>query len=756
MSRTLAITLLLFAAIFAVCVFRYAPPPVRGLDTPPADFSAARAREIQRAISGDGASRVIGGDANAKARAFLEAELTKSGWKTEIQSAMSCTRHGACAPVKNVVATRAGKDPAATAVLLMAHYDSVTCSPGATDDGFGISAVVEAARAIAVGSPLRRTVIVVLSDGEEAGLLGADAFARQHPLAATVRGVVNVDSRGSGGPSAMFETSAGNGWIVEVLARHVDRPVTSSLFYEIYRRMPNDTDFTAVKDHAHGLNFANIAKVERYHTSLDSFDNADPRTLQHHGDQALAMVRALANAGPELDSERVIADNAVWFDVLATFIVRWPAAASLGLALTALALVLGWMIRLRAWQSGLRGFAAPFAALVAALLGGVAMGGGLQALGALPVPWIAHPGPALIALNGTCICAGLVVARLVAGKSGAPALWAGTWLTWGLMGVATAILAPGASFLFVVPTLVAGLVAWLRIDIATAIPALAAAVLWLPIVLLVHDGLGLVVPVLACLSSVLLVSTLPALRSFEPEDAAESAKLARRRLAALAGVVLAGAALASVLAPRFSVAIPQRVNVVFRQDNPPSAVAPPARVYVEAAWAYVPWGKPPEGMVRALGEPGNVRVEAPWVWSSPVPMADVRRVDLPAPTAFTLSATTSAAGSSKHVRLTSARGAKTIAILIPPEAALTITVGGQTAIPHRSALVLRAVPAEGIEVVFAHHSPKPVTVTLLDVTPGLPPPETAPVARAVHDARPAEAVQTQEGDITIVTTALDL
>src|SRR4051812_40950851 len=177
MSRTLGITLLFFAAIFGICVLRYAPPAARGTDTPPAEFSAARAQEIQRAISGAGASRVIGSDANAKAREFLEGELAKAGWKTEIQSAMSCTRHGACAPVNNIVATRASQDPAATAVLLMAHYDSVTCSPGATDDGFGTSAVMEAARAIAVGPPLRRNVIVLLTDGEEAGLLGAEAFA---------------------------------------------------------------------------------------------------------------------------------------------------------------------------------------------------------------------------------------------------------------------------------------------------------------------------------------------------------------------------------------------------------------------------------------------------------------------------------------------------------------------------------------------------------------------------------------------------
>ena len=751
MSRTFGIFLGLCGVIFAVCLARYTPPDVRGADIPADQFSAARAQEVQTIIAGNG-SRVIGSDANGAARTFLSGALSQAGWKTEIQSAMSCSRHGACAPVKNIVATRAGTDPAATAVLLMAHYDSVTCSPGATDDGFGTSAVIEAARNLAAGPQLRRNVIIVLTDGEEAGLLGAEAFAQQHPLARTVAGVVNVDSRGSRGPSAMFETSAGNGWIIGVLAKSVHRPVTSSLFYEIYRRMPNDTDFTSVKGQAHGVNFANIAGVERYHTSLDSVANADPRTLQHHGDQVLAMTRALAAAGPELDAPRSIANDAVWFDVLALVIVRWPAAASVGLALTAFALVLGWTIRRRAWRDGLRAFAAPLASLVAALLGAVAMGGGLSALGALPVPWIAHPLPALVGMHGTCIFVGLVVARLVAGRARVEALWAGTWLTWGALGVLLAIVAPGASFLFVVPTLTAGLVAWLRIDVAAAIPALVAAVLWLPIALLVYAGLGVVIPVVTCLSSVVLVSSWPALWIREHGiDGAEPARLLRRRVGAGAGLALVALAVTALLVPRYSTDIPQRVNVVFRQD---AAETTPARVYVEAAWAYVPWGKPPPAMVSALAsDPARVTIATAWGLSSPVPMAEVPRLALPAPSASVVTSRDTPAGSTL-IRLVSRRGASTFVIELPPDVVLPVRVDGQKAMPRRGTIVLRGVPALGIELLLERSDARPLTLTILDVTSGVP--VASPVARAVAAARPAEAVQTQDGDLTLVSTTLDL
>ncbi len=750
MSRTFGIVVALCIGIFGICLWRYEPPDVRGAEIPADQFSGARAQEVQKVIAGGG-SRVLGSDANAAARAFLTAELSRAGWKTELQSATSCSRHGACGAVKNIVATRAGTEPSATAVLLMAHYDSVTCSPGAADDGFGTAAVIEAARNIAAGPPLRRNLIIVLTDGEEAGLLGAEAFAHEHPLARTVAGVVNVDSRGSRGPSAMFETSGGNGWIIGLLARNVHHPVTSSLFYEIYRRMPNDTDFTVLKGRAHGVNFANIAGVERYHTSLDSVANADPRTLQHHGDQVLAMARALASAGPELDAPQNLGHDAVWFDVLALLILRWPAAASLGLALTAFGLVLGWTVRMRAWRGGLRAFAVPLATLVAALLGAVAMGGGLKALGALPVPWIAHPLPALLAMHGTCIFTGLVVARLVAGRASVTALWAGTWLTWGAFGVLLAIVAPGASFLFVVPTLVAGFVAWLRIDVAAAIPALVAAVLWLPVALLVYDGLGVVIPAVTCVSSVTLVSTWPALWLREPGiDAAEPARLLRRRVGAGAGLLLGALALTALLVPRYSADIPQRVNVIFRQD---AAEAKPARVYVEAAWAYVPWGKPPPAMVSALAsDPASVTLAAAWGMSSPVPMAEVPRVELAAPSASVVTSRDTPSGSTL-IRLVSRRGARTFVIELPPDVVVPIRVDGQKATSRRGTIVLRGVPAAGIELLLERSDPRPLTLTILDVTSGVP---DSAVARAVASARPPEAVQTQDGDLTLVSTTLDL
>ena len=763
LPRRLVSMLLAFVAILLVALARYSAPEPRGIDAPLDAFSAMRARETLKAISGDAEARALGSEPNARARAWLLAELAKNGFHTEEQSAMSCTAHGACARVVNIVATRAGTDAAAASVLLMAHYDSVPCGPGASDDGMGTSTVIEASRAIAAGPPLRRTVVVVLTDGEEGGLLGASAFAREHPLARTVHGAINVDARGTTGPSAMFETSAGNAWIIGLYARHASHPVSSSLFYEIYRRMPNDTDFTSVKDRVQGLNFANIAGVERYHTPLDSFANADLGTLQHHGDQALAMVRALADAGLELDAgipgaSRDSARDAVWFDVLASFVVRWPSAASVGLALLALALVVLSAIRLRTWGLGL---AAAAAALVAALGASLLVGLVLRYGGALPVPWVAHPLPALASLHIACISAGLWAARLVGRRASPQVLWAGTWLTWATLGVVTAILAPGACFLFVVPAFVAGFVSLLRIDLATAVPALVAGVLWMPIAILAYDGLGLIVPVIGGIASTMLVTTLPALavtRGAETETETETAERTRasRRAAIAVLAAIASLALAATAMPAFSAELPQRVNVVLRQDEGTDGGTPPARVYVEAAWAYMPWGKPPPAMVSALGDPSRVALGASTPWSTAVPFAEVPRIALEGPTAAVLSSGPSARGRSVRARIASPRGARTIMVLLPAGRSTAMMVEGRAAIPHRDAVVLRSVPAEGFEVTLDVSGAGPIALTLLDLTPGLPPPDVAPIARAVRDARSAAAVQTQEGDLTIAGRHLEL
>ncbi|MFX9054231.1 M20/M25/M40 family metallo-hydrolase, partial [Acinetobacter baumannii] len=78
--------------------------------------------------------------------------------------------------IENIIGVLQGTDPSLPAIALMAHSDSVPGSPGAADDAAGVSAVLEVVRALKAAGPHRRDVVVIITDGEEAGLLGARAF----------------------------------------------------------------------------------------------------------------------------------------------------------------------------------------------------------------------------------------------------------------------------------------------------------------------------------------------------------------------------------------------------------------------------------------------------------------------------------------------------------------------------------------------------------------------------------------------------
>lgn len=83
----------------------------------------------------------------------------------------------------NTIAEIPGSDPALKdeVVMLGGHLDSWHSSTGATDNGAGCAAVMEAARILlASGLKPRRTIRVALWSGEEQGIFGSTAYVKQH------------------------------------------------------------------------------------------------------------------------------------------------------------------------------------------------------------------------------------------------------------------------------------------------------------------------------------------------------------------------------------------------------------------------------------------------------------------------------------------------------------------------------------------------------------------------------------------------
>jgi carboxypeptidase Q len=83
--------------------------------------------------------------------------------------------------VPNVIAEIRGSETPDEVVIVGAHLDSWQPGTGAQDNGTGVAGVLEAARAIqSLNRPPRRTLRFILFGGEEEGLLGSTAYARQH------------------------------------------------------------------------------------------------------------------------------------------------------------------------------------------------------------------------------------------------------------------------------------------------------------------------------------------------------------------------------------------------------------------------------------------------------------------------------------------------------------------------------------------------------------------------------------------------
>ena len=420
--------------------------------------------------------RPVGSTANARCRERILSELRGLGLRPEVQEAFGVsTRQNCAGAVRNVVcrlrgqgsfgstegATTAGDSGSERqAILCMAHYDSVGAGPGVADDLAGVAALIEVARVLVNESPLERDVILLFEDGEEYGLLGAEVFAAQHPWSKDVGAVVNIEGRGTSGPSRLFETGAGNEWIMRAFQSQSSRPSSTSVSVEIYKRMPNDTDYTVWRERGiPGLNFACVGGFNRYHTPLDDLANLSVDTLQHHGTNALQAIRALDDVEAWPGSTEAKPD-AVFFDVLGRFLVLYKVRT---------ARILGVLLIIAALFAAARGIrtgqARPLWILGSGVLAFAVLGLGflvargegayLQLLGVdSRIAFPAQIGPVVIgylaaASVGIGLGAYLIGALCRASEIGLAA----ALLTSGLA-FASAWEAPGVSFLFAVPAVV--------------------------------------------------------------------------------------------------------------------------------------------------------------------------------------------------------------------------------------------------------------------------------------------------------------
>ena len=221
-------------------------------------FSLENARVHVQTLAGAIGSRPIGTPENLRARQYVIDQLRLFGYDVRVQETDARRPdYGLTARVANIIAVKAGAEK--NAIGLLSHYDSHAAAPGAADDGLGVAVSLEAARVLAARDGRRHTLFVLVTDGEESGLMGAAGLVTDRDVMDRLQAYINIEATGSGGTSMLFETGPGNGWIVKPWARSAPHPRGASFAVEIYRRLPNDTDFSILKRHGvPGLNFAAI------------------------------------------------------------------------------------------------------------------------------------------------------------------------------------------------------------------------------------------------------------------------------------------------------------------------------------------------------------------------------------------------------------------------------------------------------------------------------------------------------------------
>lgn len=198
--------------------------------------------------------------------------------------------------IKNLLGVIQGNSD--TGILLVAHYDSrghigrageLGRSYGAADDGYGLATLLEIARLYG-SKTLTNSIYILFTDGEETGLFGARMAAQETALMDKIAFVINVEARGIQGAAYMFETSSKNDRVIEFY-RHAQLPVSYSLATAVYTVMPNMTDFTEfLAIGKAGVNFAVLDGLYYYHTPLDNYDNINLSSIQHYGSQIVPLV----------------------------------------------------------------------------------------------------------------------------------------------------------------------------------------------------------------------------------------------------------------------------------------------------------------------------------------------------------------------------------------------------------------------------------------------------------------------------------
>jgi hypothetical protein len=523
MKNASVVSFFLLLGLIYFSFYSLMPQTISSLTAPEVEFSTERALIPLKEISK--APHYVGTAENKRVREFLIQSLQDLGLSPETQQGYVLNeRRGRMNQPVNIIAKIKGSE-AGKALLIFSHYDSaLTPSFGTSDAGSGVVAILESLRAYqASGKQPKNDIIILFTDAEEVGLVGAKLFVRSHPWAKNIGLALNFEARGSGGPSSMIvETNQGNKNLIKgFVEANPEFPVASSLLYSVYKMLPNDTDSTILREEGDidGLFFAFIDDHFDYHTAGDNFERMDRNSLEHQGSYLMPLLHYFADA----DLEQVKSEeDYVYTNFPLLKMIAYPFSWVMPSTCVAILLFIGILFfgfrkgKLK-WRSILKGSVPFLSAVFGALF--VGLYGWSSLLKLYPhyqeiLHGFTYNGHAYIALF---VSLSLAIAWFMYAKFQkeitAANLFVSPLLIWLLINIFLAIYLKGAAY-FILPFYCALCSFWLLLKQEKTNPilhwvlAIPAVVLFSPLIQTFPVGLGLKTIVISTVFTVLLFGLL--------------------------------------------------------------------------------------------------------------------------------------------------------------------------------------------------------------------------------------------------------
>ncbi|MFC7484668.1 M28 family peptidase [Luedemannella flava] len=539
---------------------------------------------------------------------------------------------------------------------------------------------------------------------------------------------LNFEARGASGPAIMFETGAGNAGVVGVYGDAVPYPVATSFAVEVYRILPNDTDFTPFReaDRFTGLNTAYIDGSAVYHTPQDRPAYLDRASLQHHGDNAVALLRSFG--GADLGAlAKPSGHDSTYFPVLG-YLVRypgtlvWPVAVVALLAVGALT-VIARRRRVATVGRTLAAFGLAFVPIIAAVVL-------TQLLWTLLVairpgyremidPW--RPGWFRLAVVALVAAAVLTWYGLLRRRIGAWPLAIGGLAVLAVLGLVLAAATPGGSYLAAVPALAGAVGATVALSVrqtwasalALGLGGAVAVVVLAPTVLLFFPALGLATGAAAALFATLLgLALLPLFESLYPVVGATGRRLRGAAPALACGVLTLVFVVTGLAVDRFDLAHPAPQQLMYALDTDTGQAR-----WVSTDSAPGSWNK------AYVSGREDLAKQFPPLGGGELLTGQAQAATLAAPTVTTVSDTTAAGRRTLSLTVTPQRTVRLVYLAVEGTPVVSATVSGRevapSAVGDSFGVLFHAPPADGLRVTLVLGAAGPVRLRVMDGSDGL-------------------------------------